>query len=186
MWPTCNWRAPPAARRKSPCARHCARRGRLVRQLLTESIALALVAAGLGLLVAKWGLTVLAAHIPAEMVRYRPGLGDIGLNRHALLFTLAAAVGSGILAGLMPAWRGSRASLVAGPAGPGRHRLRSLLVAAEVALAVVLLTGAGLMVRGFRILVSSNPALEPAHMLTLQISLTGDRDPVPYYRQVLD
>jgi putative ABC transport system permease protein len=163
-----------------------ARRGRLMRQLVTESIALSLFAAGLGLLFAKWGLAVLAAHIPAEMVRFRPGLADIGLNWHALLFTLAAAVGSGILAGLMPAWRGSRASLVTGPEGPGRHRLRSLLVAAQVALAVVLLTGAGLMVRGFQMLTASNPALDPSHVLTLQIALTTNRDPAPYYRQVLD
>jgi len=163
-----------------------ARRGRLVRQLVTESVALALPAAALGLQFAKWGLAVLAAHIPAEMVRYRPGLADIGLNGHALLFSLAAALVSGILTGLMPAWRGSRASLVAGPAGPARHRLRSLLVAAEVALAVVLLSGTGLMVRGFQILTASNRALDPAHMLTLQITLASDRDPAPYYRQVLD
>jgi putative ABC transport system permease protein len=163
-----------------------ARHGRLVRQLVTESIALALVAAGLGLLFAKWGLAVLAAHIPAEMVRYRPGLGDIGLHRQALFFTLAAALGSGILAGLIPACRGSRANLTAGPPGPGRHRLRSLLVGAEVALALVLLVGASLMVRGFQTLTGANTGLNPAHLLTLQISLSGDRDPAPYYRQVLD
>jgi putative ABC transport system permease protein len=163
-----------------------ARRSRLVRQLVTESIALALVAAGLGLLFAKWGLAVLAAHIPAEMVRYRPGLGDIGLHRQALFFTLAAALGSGILAGLMPAWRGSGANLTVGPPGPGRHRLRSLLVGAEVALALVLLVGAALMVRGFQTLAGANTGLDPAHLLTLQISLSGDRDPAPYYRQVLD
>jgi putative ABC transport system permease protein len=163
-----------------------ARRSRLVRQLVTETIVLALAASGLGLLFAKWGLAVLAADIPAEMVRYRPGLGDIGLHREALFFTLAAALGSGILAGLMPAWRGSRANLTAGPPGPGRHRLRSLLVGAEVALALVLLVGAGLMVRGFQTLTSANTGLDPADMLTLHISLSGDRDPAPYYHQVLD
>jgi putative ABC transport system permease protein len=86
----------------------------------------------------------------------------------------------------MPAWRSSRANLAVGPAGPGRHRLRSILVGGEVALAVVLLVGAGLMVRGFQSLVSSSTRLEPSTMLTLHLSLAETRDPAPYYRQVLD
>jgi len=163
-----------------------ARRGRLVRQLVTESTALALTGAALGLLFAKWGLTIIQAHVPAELVRYNPGLAPIGLNRHALVFTLVAALASGILAGLAPAWRGSRAHLVGGPPGPGRHRLRSLLVAAEVALAVVLLVGAGLMVRGFQTLVSGTNVLDPATLLTMQLSLSDDREPATYYREVLD
>ena len=163
-----------------------ARRSRLVRQLVTESAALAMVGAALGLLLARWGLAILQAHVPGELVRYSPALAQIGLNRHALVFTLMAALASGILTGLAPAWRGSRANLTAGPPGPGRHRLRSVLVAAEVALAVVLLVGAGLMVRGFQNLVSASPALEPSTMLTMHLSLADDRDPVRYYRQVLD
>jgi putative ABC transport system permease protein len=163
-----------------------ARRSRLVRQLVTESAALAMVGAALGLLLAKWGLAVLQAHVPGELVRYSPALAQIGLNRHALVFTLIAALASGILTGLAPAWRGSRANLTAGPPGPGRHRLRSVLVAAEVALAVVLLVGAGMTVRGFQTLASSSTALEPSTLLTLQLSLSQDRDPVNYYRQVLD
>ena len=160
-----------------------ARRSRLVRQLVTESLALALAGAVLGLLLAKWGLTVLQAHIPAEMVRYRPGLADIGLHPRALFFTLAAALGSGILAGLMPAWRGSRASLVSMP-GRGRHRLRSVLVAAEVALAAVLLMGAGLMVRGFQTLAVSDTRLQPSRVLALQLTIAENRDPAAYYRDV--
>ena len=161
-----------------------ARRGRLVRQLVTESVALACAGAVLGLLFAKWGLAMLAAHIPAEMVRYRPGLAAIGLHRQALFFTLAAAIGSGILAGLMPAWRGSRASLVAGP-GTGRHRLRFALVAAEVALAAVLLVGAGVMVRGFQTLAVSDTHLQPSRVVALQVTLAENRDPSIYYRDVL-
>ena len=80
-----------------------ARRSRLVRQLVTESMALAVVGAAAGLLLAKWGLAMLQAHVPPELVRYGPGLAEIGLNRHALAFTLVAALGSGILAGLLPA-----------------------------------------------------------------------------------
>jgi len=163
-----------------------ARRSRLVRQLVTESAALAMLGAALGLLVAKWGLAVLQAHVPAELVRYSPGLAQIGLHRHALVFTLVAALASGIVTGLAPAWRGSRARLVGGPAGPGRHRLRSLLVAAEVALAVTLLVGAGLMVRGFQSLVSGTNALDPATLLTMRLSFSGDHDPATYYHEVLD
>jgi putative ABC transport system permease protein len=163
-----------------------ARRSRLVRQLVTESAALAMVGAALGLLLANWGLAILQAHVPAELVHYNPRLADMGLNRHALVFTLIAALASGILTGLAPAWRGSRANLTAGPPGPGQHRLRSVLVAAEVALAVVLLVGAGMTVRGFQTLASSSTALEPSSLLTLQLSLAQDRDPVSYYRQVLD
>ena len=112
------------------------------------------------------GWPVLQAHVPAELVRYNPGLAEIGLNRHALVFTLVAALGSGILAGLLPAWRCSRANLTES-LRPGRHWMRSVLVAGEVALAAVLLVGAGLMVRGFRTLVSSSTGLEPSSMLTL-------------------
>jgi putative ABC transport system permease protein len=161
-----------------------ARRSRLVRQLVTESMALAIAGAALGLLFAKWGLAVLQAHVPAELVRYAPGLAEIGLNRHALVFTLFAAVASGVLAGLLPAWRCSRANLTAA-LRPGRHWVRSALVGGEVALAAVLLVGAGLMVRGFQALVSSSTGLEPSRMLTLQLTLSENREPAGYFREVL-
>ncbi len=163
-----------------------ARRGRLVRQLITESTTLALAGAALGLLLARWGLSVIQAGVPAELVRYNPALAEMGVDRHALVFTLLAALASGILAGIAPAWRCSRANLTVGPPGPGRYRLRSLLVGAEIALATVLLAGAGLMVRGFQTLVSSGTSLEPSTMLTLQLALSENRDPVPYYREVLE
>jgi putative ABC transport system permease protein len=163
-----------------------ARRSRLVRQLVTESTALAFVGAGLGLVAAKCGLAMIQAYIPPELVHYAPGLGDIGLHRRALVFTLVCAMASGILAGLAPAWRSSRANLVVGPPGPGRHRFRSLLVAAQVALATVMLVGAGLMVRGFQMLVHNTTSVDPSHLLTLQITLTGDVDAAAFYRQVLD
>jgi len=162
-----------------------ARRSRLVRQLVTESMALAVVGAAAGLVLARWGLAMIQAHVPAELVRYAPGLAEIGLNRHALVFTLVAALGSGILAGLLPAWRCSRANLTES-LRPGRHWMRSILVGGEVALAVVLLVGAGLMVRGFQTLVSSSTGLEPSTMLTLQLTLSENREPTGYYREVLD
>ena len=106
---------------------------------------------------------------------------------------------SGILAGLAPAWQCSRPNLTdalkeggrGGSTGGARHRLRNILVASEVALAVVLLVGAGLMVRGFRKLVENGERLEPATLLTMRLALTDAKYHEPYqriafYRDVLD
>jgi putative ABC transport system permease protein len=170
----------------------------LLRQLLTESMVLAAAGAALGLLLAKWGLHFIRAGVPAELERYIPGLADMGLNRHALEFTLSAALMSGILAGLLPAWRSSRPNLMealkdgglAFGGGPGRNRLRAVLMGGEVALAVVLLAGAGLMVRGFQTLAGGSTNLRPASMLTLRLSLTEnkyreDHQVAAFYREVL-
>ena len=127
-----------------------------------------------------------------------PGLGDIGLNRHVLEFASAAALSSGILAGLLPAWRCSRPNLIESLkegglslAGGTRNRLRSVLVAGEMALAVVLLIGAGIMVRGFQTLVGGSPSVRPATLLTLRLALTEnkyreDRQVAAFYREVLE
>jgi putative ABC transport system permease protein len=154
-------------------------RQRLLRQLLTESIVLAAVGTVLGLLLAKWGLHFIRAGVPAELEHYMPGLAGMGLNPQVLRFTLTAALGSGILAGLLPAWRSSRPNLiealkdgVSSGGGPGRNRLRTILMGGEIALAVVLLAGAGLMVRGFQTLVGASSNLRPAGMLTLHLDLT--------------
>jgi putative ABC transport system permease protein len=157
-------------------------RGRIVRQLLTESVVLAMAGALLGLLVARWSLAALKAGIPLEMRHYMSGWAEIGINQRALLFALGATAASGILSGLGPAWRCTRTNLAEslkeggrGTAGAGRHRLRSMLVAAEIALAVVLLAGAGLMVRGFHALVGGRASLQPASLLTLRLSLSEDK-----------
>jgi len=153
-------------------------RQRLLRQLLTESMVLAAVGAVLGLLLAKWGLHFIRAGVPAEMEHYLPGLAGMGLNPQVLRFTLTAALGSGILAGLLPAWRSSRPNLMealkdgVSSGGPARNRLRTILMGGEIALAVVLLAGAGLMVRGFQTLVGASSNLRPASMLTLHLDLT--------------
>ena len=130
--------------------------------------------------------------MPAEIERYILGWKDIQLDGRTLLFTLAAAVLSGILAGLAPAWQCSRPNLTdalkeggrGGTAGGARHRLRNILVASEVALAVVLLVGAGLMVRGFRKLVENGERLEPATLLTMRLALTDNKyhEPLPAHR----
>jgi len=174
-------------------------RGRVVVQLLTESILLSLAGAGFGLLVAAWGLKMIKAGMPVEIEKYVLGWNEIHLDARSLLFTLAAAVGSGIVAGLAPAWQCSRPNLTdalkeggrGGTAGRGHHRLRSMLVAAEIALAVVLLVGGGLMVRGFQTLVNGSTRLDPATFLTMRLAITETKyrenyQVADFYRQVLE
>ena len=174
-------------------------RGRLVAQLLTESVLLSLAGAALGLLVASWGLELNRAGMPPEVEKHVLGFKDISLNGRALAFTRAAAVASGILAGLAPAWQGSRTNINealkeggrSGATGRGKHRLRAILVAAEIALAVVLLVGAGLMVRGFQTLAASGARYEPATMLALELEISEHKyregyQQAAFYRQVLE
>jgi hypothetical protein len=131
-------------------------RGRLIAQYLTESLTLSLVGAGLGLVIASWDIQAILAGMPAEVAKYIPGWYDIRMDQRTLLFTLLAAVASGLLAGLVPAWRGTRSNLQealkeggrSASAGRGRICLRGFLVAAEIALSVVLLVGTSLMIRG--------------------------------------
>jgi len=144
-------------------------------------------------------MNLIKGGMPAEIERYILGWKDIQLDTRALLFTLVAAVGAGILSGLAPAWQCSRPNLTdalkeggrGGSVGRGRHRLRAILVAAEISLAVVLLAGAGLMVRGFNQMVNYGAQLEPRTLLTLRLALTDHKYPEPhqrygFYRDVLD
>jgi putative ABC transport system permease protein len=175
-----------------------ASRWRVITQLLTESVILSMSGAALGLLLAKWGINMMSAGMPPEVAQYILGWRDMQLDTRTLIFTLAAAVSSGILAGLAPAWQCSRPNLTdslkeggrGGTAGRARNRLRNMLVAAEVGLAVVLLVGAGLMVRGFRAQLRSGEALEPRTLLTMQIGLTASKYKeqhrvTEFYQQVL-
>jgi putative ABC transport system permease protein len=174
-------------------------RGRIIAQLLTESALLSLMGAAFGLAVAKWGVDVMKAGMPPEIERYILGWKDIQLDSRALLFTLAAAILSGILAGLTPAWQSSRPNLTGAlkeggrgtSSGRGRHRLRNILVGAEIALAVVLLVGAGLMVRGFRTLLDYGARLEPSTLLTMRLAVTDNKYREPhqvtaFYQEVRD
>jgi putative ABC transport system permease protein len=176
-----------------------ASRWRVITQLVTESILLSVLGAVFGLLIGVWGMGLIRNGMPPEIERYILGWKDIQMDTRTLLFTLAAAVLSGILAGLAPAWQCSRPNLTdalkeggrGGSTGGARHRLRNILVASEVALAVILLVGAGLMVRGFRKLVENGERLEPATLLTMRLSLTDNKYHEPfqriaYYRDVLD
>jgi putative ABC transport system permease protein len=152
-------------------------RGRhLLRQLLTESILLALLAGVVGVLLATWGTTALVALSPDSLPRAR----EIGFDWRVLAFTGGIALTTGIVFGLVPALWGPRVQLTdalkEGTRGTtsGGGRLRKSLVVIEVALSVVLLVGAGLMLRSFSRLRSVNPGFRTDHALTLRVSL-----PVP-------
>jgi putative ABC transport system permease protein len=125
-------------------------RGRLVRQLLTESMILSIVGGLLGVLLGVWGIEALVAIAPQSA----PRIGDIGLNRAVLLFAIALTLATGLLFGIVPAMHAARAdvtpALKDGARGtPSRsgHRARRVLIAAEVAIALVLLVGSGLLIR---------------------------------------
>jgi putative ABC transport system permease protein len=131
-------------------------------------------------MVAYWSLNLIRAGMPAEIERYIVGWNDIRLDGRALAFTMGAALASGIVAGLAPAWQNSRPNLTdclkeggrGGSGGRGRRLLRNFLVGAEIALAVVLLVGASLMFRGFHNLLASGESLEPGTLLTMRLALT--------------
>jgi putative ABC transport system permease protein len=174
-------------------------RARIVTQLVTESVLLALAGGVLGLLVAYWSLNLIRGGMPPEIERYIVGWQDMRLDTRALAFTMAAALTSGILAGLAPAWQNSRPNLTdalreGGRGSSGtrrRHLLRHLLVGGEVALAVVLLVGASLMVRGFHNILATGERLEPSTLLTLRLALTETKYKEPhqiagFYRDVLE
>jgi putative ABC transport system permease protein len=174
-------------------------RWRIISQLVTESVLLSTIGACLGLGVAYIGINLIRGGMPAEIERYILGFKDIQLDGRTLLFTLIAAVASGVLAGLAPAWQSSHPNLTdalreggrGSSIGKARQRLRNILVASEIALAVVLLVGAGLMVRGFSTLLETGKAIEPETLLTLRLAITDNKyheksQVVEFYRHVLE
>ena len=153
-------------------------RGRLIRQLVTESVVLGLVGGGLGVALSYWILGALPAFAPTDI----PGLDEAGIDRTVLLFALAASVAVGLLFGMMPALKASRFNLAGAlnenaPAMGGGfrfrpgNRTRSVLVVAEVALALMLLVGAGLLVRSIVGLTRVDPGFTPTGLLTAEINL---------------
>ena len=149
-------------------------RVRLLRQLLTESVMLALGAGLLGLGLAAAGIRTLTVAAPPGI----PRLDEVSLDPRVLLFTMGLALLSGLLFGLMPAWKMSRSNpneaLKEGSSnssgGLRLYQTRGLLVVAECALAVVLLAGAGLLIRSFLLLQSVNPGFKPEGVLLLRLS----------------
>src|SRR6202521_6165658 len=148
-----------------------ATRTRIVRQLLIESVMLSLFGAALGIFQAQWILSVILSHMPPDIARYIAGWKSIRLDLGAFLFTFAVALASGLLSGIAPSLMSSRTNISetlkesgrGASSGRARHRLRSVLVVAEVSLSLVLLVGAGLLVKGFNALFTLNlnlPELE--------------------------
>ncbi len=154
-------------------------RWRVIRSLLTESVLISLFGAALGLLIAFWGVDLIRAGMPVDVERFIPGWQAIRIDSRALFFTLGVAVFSGIVSGLAPALQSTRPNLNetlregdrASSAGRARRSLRNILVAAETALAMVLLVGAGLMVKGFTNLIDSEKFMRPGTLLTMEIAL---------------
>ncbi|MFP3941411.1 MAG: ABC transporter permease, partial [Thermoanaerobaculia bacterium] len=155
-------------------------RWRLVRQVVAESLLLAAGGGALGLLVASWGRTGLVALVGDEV----PRLAESGLDLRVLGFTAALALATALAFGLGPGLLATRGELAPalkeggrGAAGTGRHRARNLLVVAEVALALVLLVGAGLLLRSLDEILSASPGLEVEGVLTASVSLPEGRYP---------
>jgi predicted permease len=158
-------------------------RARIIRQLLTESISLALCGGALGILLSAWAIQWIRVLGPKSI----PRLAEIGINSEALLFTLLLSLFSGILFGLAPALRLGRSDLHTslkdesrGSAGAGSvwgrgNNLRGLLVISELALSVVLLIGAGLLIRSFAHLQNVQPGFNPKNVLTYELTMTGKK-----------
>jgi putative ABC transport system permease protein len=154
-----------------------ASRKRLVRQLLTESVLLSIVAALLALLLARIGMRSLVALSPSDL----PRVNDIHLDGWAFAFTLAVAVVTGALFGLVPAFRASSEEIyeklceATARVGGGRRygRFRATLVVSEVALCLVLLTGAALLIETFWHVLSTDPGFNPSHVLSVEVYLSG-------------
>jgi predicted permease len=148
---------------------------RVIRQLLTESVLLAGLGGALGVLLAFWGTKAVLATLPGAL----PRADEVSLDSHVLFFTTALSLLAGIVFGLAPALKTSRVNLLdilkeSGGSGGGRHRLHGVFVAVEVALALVLLVGAGLMIRSLTALWRVDPGFNPNHAITFFLSLPAD------------
>jgi putative ABC transport system permease protein len=162
-----------------------ATRGDIVRQLMSESLVLAFVGATLGLLLAFGAVKGLVALNPTNV----PRVEEIGINGTVLLFTLSIALITGLLFGIVPAIQASRtdpqASLREGGRGVGDtsgQAARRVLVVAEVALALTLLVGAGLLLRSFAMLQAVSPGFDASNLMTMSVSLPNVKYPTPESR----
>ncbi|HET6169116.1 MAG: ABC transporter permease [Candidatus Acidiferrales bacterium] len=170
-----------AARRQEMVIRASlgAGRIRLIRQTLTESALLSLLGGAAGLFLAIWGTSFLLSLKPAALRRFN----GIQMDAQVLLFVFGVSLVTGIVFGLAPAWSAARAQLAEAIKESGRsttanaagHRIRRILVVSELALALVLLVGAGLLMKGFSRLRSVNPGFNPSNVLTMYIQLPATR-----------
>lgn len=168
-------------------------RGRLIQQLLTESVTLALIGSGLGLALAWLGVKLFAALGPRDI----PRIDDIGLDIRVVAFTVLIAAVTGIAFGLAPALQISKPdlhdTLKEGGRGStsGRHLVRNALVVSEVAIALVLLIGAGLMIKSFQQLLKINMGFRPEKTLTMRVALPQTKykerpQVIGFYKQLLE
>ena len=156
-----------------------ATRSALIRQLLVESIMIASLGGGAGWLLAAWGVDLILAVSPDGI----PRLNEIGLDYRVFFFTMTVSLTTGMIFGLAPALAASKTDLVSAlkegsrtaSAGGLRRRLRQTLVVAEVALALVVLIGAGLLVGSFARLVAVKPGFDPNNLLTMWVAMTSER-----------
>ena len=167
---------------------------RIVRQMLTESVLLALIGGGFGLALASWGTRAIVKFAPDNI----PRLDEISLDWRVLLFTLAVSLITGVLFGLAPALASIRPDLNSVLRASGRgstsnlrsSQMRDLLVIFEIAACVVLLTGAGLLIRSFAHLQQVDPGFRTDHVLTMEMALPKDLYPglkvAAFYKQLLD
>lgn len=175
-----------------------ATRWHIGRQLMVESVLLALLGSGAALLLARWGVALMRRNLPPFIVEHVAGLKHLGVDFRVWLFTLAVAIATGVVTGLAPACQLSGANvndaLKKGGRGSNlsstRHRLGTLLVISEVALSLVLLVGAGTMVKGFQTLAGSDMGFDQNHVLTFRVALPetqyGAKDRVrEYYDRAL-
>ena len=171
-------------------------RGRLIRQLLTESLLLAILGGLLGLLVAYVAIGAMRLLGPENI----PRLNEVAIDGAILIFTMLVALSTGLLFGLAPALRSSRIDLHetlkeggrgAGSDSRGHHRLRQLLVVAEVALSLVLLIMAGLLIRSYQSILVAHPGFNPRHVQAMRMSLpaavyTSPEAVIDFFKRVCD
>jgi putative ABC transport system permease protein len=169
-----------------------ASRASLFSQLLTESLLLSFIGAAVGLLGAQWGVNLLVAAIPESQLQSMPYLRDTGMNLPVLLFLGGVSVLTGILFGLAPGLDASRTSLndvlkdeSRGGTSAGHARLRNTLVIAEISISLVLLVGAGLLLKSLHALLGQDPGFNLHNVLTFSVNLPdssypSDKTP-PYY-----
>ncbi len=170
--------------------------GQLLRQLLTESLALAAVGGTLGILVGVWGLETLLASIPSGWL---PRADEVSLDTAVLVAVLVLTLLTGLAFGLAPGWTAARTDAndalkdtgTRGSGGPAAQRMRSALVVTEIALAIVLLVGAGLLSRSFLSLLQNKPGMQTERVLSLVLSLSPKDYDTPdkrrqFYSRVLE
>ncbi len=174
-----------------------ASRWRIVRQLLTESILLASVGGVFGLVLAFASVRALRAFGPENI----PRLNEVGIDWRVAVFTVLMTFVTGIVFGLVPAWRASQVDLhetlkdggrsASGASGRTAQRLRKLLVVAEIALSLVLLICAGLLIRSYQRILNSHPGFDPSNVVAMRLALPQVKAPTPeailsFYQRVTD